>query len=121
LVVVTKEEAETIKNIINSRINRQKELDEVLNSIKTGVVEFIPEKNIKHDKYIYFKGLYFDFSKIELKQMDYNGNIYYLPSVKGKGKMIKNKKIKFVIDTEVNKYEGTDFLYVNVKSFEILK
>lgn len=85
-------------------------------------MKIIPEKNINENKCIFYKGIYFDFSELNLSEMNYKGYTYYLPMKNGKGKMIKNKTVKLTVG-EVKKYdwEGVDSYYVIVKSFELVK
>lgn len=61
----------------------------------------------------------------EYKTMNYSGYEYSLPTINGKGKKIKNKSVKLIVQTGkiVDQYhsENDNFIGLIVKSFEIQK
>lgn len=76
----------------------QNELRKFNEILQKGCIEFVPDKNLslyENFAYISLDGVEFNFPSDMFIEYDYNGFTYGLPNVKGKGKRMKNKNVKF--------------------------
>lgn len=93
--------------------NRLKEVDDAKERILKGEIDFIATKNLTIDCFFEDKGfivenhIIYNFENVQ--HLLYNGYEYGLPTIKGKGKRIKNKKIVV-----------TKFDIVNLNNNEVL-
>ena len=93
------------------RAERNKAIAEAMERVKSGNVDFIAEKNLDYEGYIVANEIEYEFENY--KVLNYAGYEYGLPTLKGKGKKIKGKKVV------VTDFEVTGDLSVKVKDFRV--
>ena len=93
------------------RAERKKAIAEAKERVKSGNVDFIAEKNLNYEGYIIADYIGYEFENF--KVLYYAGYEYGLPTLNGKGKKIKGKKVV------VTDYEVLDELTIKVKDFRV--
>ena len=98
-------------------IKRDQEDLETTKSLRTATIfEFIPEHNVDNAGGYYDEESGITYFFPEVIENYYNGYLYYMPAINGKGKRIKNKRI-IITEFETNPISRT----VKIKSFKIEK
>ena len=93
------------------RAETAKEIAEAKERMKSGNVDFVAERNLDYEGRITANEIEYEFENY--KVMTYAGYGYGLPTLKGKGKKIKGKRIV------VTDFEITGDLSVKVKDFRV--
>jgi len=84
---------------------------------KTGVIELFVERNIDGCGHLHVDGITYMFE--DIVERWYNDYQYFLPTLKGKAKRIKNKTIE--VSVEVGKFQDWDWDVWMIKDFKIIK